>query len=189
MKKNVKTLIVVGVAAVLLVGIMLLLIFLPNGDSDSTATYDEGIDMSASVDKDGVHQVKINTNEKGEIKNNSYGTLIEYVPAEISKIQVENKSGSFEIESETPTDENGNTEATVYTIKGFEDFDLQTGAPDSIANAAAQLDFSKVVSMDKSRAADFGFDDPRATITVTYTDKTKAVFIMATTPRKTAAPI
>ena len=59
MKKNVKTLIVVGVAAVLLVGIMLLLIFLPNGDSDSTATYDEGIDMSASVDKDGVHQVKM----------------------------------------------------------------------------------------------------------------------------------
>lgn len=178
MKKNVKTLIVVGVAAVLLVGIMLLLIFLPNGDSDSTATYDEGIDMSASVDEDGVHQIKINTNEKGEIENNSYGTLIEYVPAEISTIQVENKSGSFEIESETPTDEDGNTEATVYTIKGFEDFDLQTGTPDAIANAAAQLDFSKVVSMDKSRAADFGFDDPRATITVTYTDKTKAVFIM-----------
>ena len=61
MKKNKKVLIIVSVAAVLLVGLMLLLIFMPKGDSQDTATYDEGISMSTSVDKNGVHQAVINT--------------------------------------------------------------------------------------------------------------------------------
>ena len=50
MKKNVKTLIIVAVAAVLLIGLMLLLIFLPKGSGDSdAATYDEGVAMSVST--------------------------------------------------------------------------------------------------------------------------------------------
>ncbi len=176
-KINKKILIIVAVAAILLVGVMLLLIFLPSGSS-GTATYDEGVDMTTSVDENGVHQAKIITNSKGEIDNNSFGTLLEYYPADISSIHIENRSGSFDVDSYTPVDEDGNSEATEYTLVGFEEFDLKTGAPDDIANDAAQLEFSTVVSLDGSDSSDFGFDDPVATVTVKYTDDTSAVIIV-----------
>ena len=178
MKKNKKVLIIVSVAAVLLVGLMLLLIFMPKGDSQDTATYDEGISMSTSVDKNGVHQAVINTDDNGNIENNSYGNLLEYVPADISEIKVENDAGTIEVISHTPTNEKGETEATQYKIKGFEDFELQSGAPDDIATDAAKLEFSQVVTLEKDKASDYGFDKPQATVNVTYTDKTKAVIIV-----------
>lgn len=176
MKKNVKTLIIVAVAAVLLIGLMLLLIFLPKGSGDSdAATYDEGVAMSVSTDKNGVHQAEIKTNDKGEIDNNSYGTLIDYVPAEISKIHLENSKGTLDITSYTPKNSKGETDTTQYTVVGYEDFDLQTGIADEIANDAASLEFSKVMTLDKNKAGDYGVDKPRAVATVTYTDKTKSV--------------
>ena len=112
MKKNVKLLIIIAAAAVVLVGVMLLLIFLPkSGDNaDPMDSIDPGIDMSTSVDGNGMHQATIKTNDKGEIENNSYGTLIDYVPAKISTINVENTSGTLDIKSETPVDDNGNTQ-------------------------------------------------------------------------------
>lgn len=93
MKKNTKILIIVCAAALILAGLMCLLIFLPKGDGSSSgaATYDEGVKMSVTTDKDGVHQAQIQTNDKGEIDNNSYGTLMDYIPAKISKIHLENK--------------------------------------------------------------------------------------------------
>ena len=152
MKKNTKILIIVCAAALILAGLMCLLIFLPKGDGSSSgaATYDEGVKMSVTTDKDGVHQAQIQTNDKGEIDNNSYGTLMDYIPAKISKIHLENKKGTLDIKSYTPTDKNGKTSATQYTIVGYEDFD-------------------------GSKLADYGLDKPRDTVTVTYTDKTKAI--------------
>lgn len=176
MKKKTKILIIVAAAAVVLAAVMLLLIFLPKGDTEYEI--DEGVDMTATVDEAGIHQVKINTNENGEIENNSYGTLIEYVPADIEKIHLENTSGTVDITSYTPVNEDGTTEATVYTVVGFEDFDLQTGAADLIASAVTSLDFSTVISLDGAKSSECGFDSPAATATVTYSDGTKAVFIM-----------
>ncbi len=180
MKKKVKLLIAIAIAAVVLVGVMLLLIFLPkSGDSaDPMDSIDQGIDMSTSVDSDGMHQATINTNSKGEIENNSYGTLLEYVPSNVSTINVENSSGTLEIKSETPVDEDGNSESTVYTIVGFEDFDLQAGNADAIANDAASLDFTKVISLDGAKASECGFDNPTATVVVNFTDNTKAKIIV-----------
>ena len=117
-KKNKIVLLIAAGAAVVLVGVLLLLIFLPKG-STGTATYDEGIKLSTNVDENGVHQAQVITNEKGEIENNSFGTLLEYYPANIKTIHVENALGSFDVLSETPVNEDGETEATVYTIKGF----------------------------------------------------------------------
>lgn len=180
MKNKKKLIIISSVVALLLVGVMLLLIFLPKGNEneDLTDTIDHGTDMSLSTDESGVHQAQVKTNEKGEIENNSYGTLIEYVPAQIKTIHVENKSGTMDIKSETPVNDNGETEATVYTLVGYEDFELQTGVPDSIANDAAKLEFLSVVSVDGKKASECGLDDPRATVTVEYTDDTKSVIIV-----------
>ncbi len=167
-----KRLIIAAVAAAVLAGVILLLIFLPKGGSGSDdATYDEGIDMVPHIDENGVHQVEIVTDENGNIKNNSFGTLIDYVPAQIKEIHVENAGGTFDVDSNTPEGE-----ATVYTIRGFEGLELQAGEPDVIANAAASLEFSKVATLDKAKGGEFGFDSPRSVVTVTYTDGTKAVY-------------
>ena len=55
---------------------------------------------------------------------------------------------------------------------------MQTGFPDAIANDAAALDFSKVISLDGAKASECGFDSPKATVLVTYTDNTKAKIIV-----------
>ncbi len=175
MKKNTKIFIVVAVAAVLLIGLMLLLIFLPKGDSEGSATYDEGVKMSVSTDSNGVHQASIITDENGKIENNSYGTLVEYDTNKIATIHIENSKGTLDITSYTPTNDKGETDTTVYTIKGYEDFDLQQGVADTIATSASHLDFSKVITLEKDKAKEYGFDKPRSTVTITYEDKTKAV--------------
>ncbi len=182
MKKNKKLLIIVIACAVVLVGVLLALLFWPKGTGNLSDSLDDGTPISTSVDDKGVHQAQLKLNEKGELDNNSYGTLIDYVPAQISTIKVENTSGSYEIKSTTPTttDEKGNTisDTTVYTLVGFEDFDLQSGQADSIANNVAALDFTSVASIDGANEKDFGFENPRATATVTYTDDTSAVIIV-----------
>lgn len=90
----------------------------------------------------------------------------------------------MDIKSYTPTDKNGKTSATQYTIVGYEDFDLQGGIADNIANNAASIDFTKVMTLDGSKLADYGLDKPRDTVTVTYTDKTKAIIYVGDDVRR-----
>ena len=168
-----KGLIIAIAAAAVLTAAVLVLIFVPKGDSEKSHELDMGVDMERSVDGNGLHQVEIKTDKNGNIENNSYGTLMEYYPANIREIHVENTKGTFDVESSTK-----GTEATVYAIKGLEDFDLQSGNPDAIANAAAKLTFTKVATLDKNKGAEFGFDKPRSTVTVSYEDDTRAVIIV-----------
>ena len=178
MNKKTGVIIAAGIAAAL-TAVVLILIFAPKGGSDKSdattksAAIDDGVEMTVSTDSKGVHQAEVATDSEGKIDNNSYGTLINYVPADITNIHIENKKGTLDVVSKTPEGE-----ATIYTIKGYEDFDLQAGNPDLIASAASKLDFSEVASLDKAKSGDFGFDDPRSTVTVTYTDGTKSVIIV-----------
>lgn len=183
MKKNAKYLIIAAVCVAVLVAGLLLLIFLPK-ESDPSAEIDNGTDISVSTDSDGVYQASLNLNDKGELDDNSYGTLLSKKPADIEKINVENGGGTYEIDSYTPTttatdattgSETTSTDTTVYTLVGFDDVDLLAGKPDSVANDVAALDFTSVASVDGANASDFGFDSPRATATVTYNDGTKAI--------------
>lgn len=170
-----KTLIIIIVAAVVLVAALLLLIFIPKGggeSGDGAATLDEGTNLSLSVDANGMHQATVVTKD-GKIENNSYGTLLDYVPADLKQIHVENTKGTLDILAETPENE-----TTQYTIQGFEDFDLQTGVPAEIGSAAAALDFSRVISLDGGHSAEFGLDKPRASVTVTYNDGTTALIVV-----------
>lgn len=177
-----KGLIIGGIAAAVLVAVILLLVFLPKGNGDqNSATIDEGIALSRSVDSNGLHQAQVQTDKDGNIANNSYGTLMEYYPADIQTIHIENNKGTLDVVSETPAGQ-----ATVYTVKGYEDAALQAGVPDQIASAAASLSFTKVATLDKSKAAEFGFDKPRSTVTVTYSDKTKAVITVGSDAPKQA---
>lgn len=182
MKKNTKYLIIAGACALVLVGALLALLFWPKAETDPNDLIDNGTELTSTVDEAGVHQVSLVLNDKGELENNSYGTLIAYEPADISTIDVENTSGSYRIKSYTPTttDDNENeiSDATEYTLEGFEDFELQAGQPDLLAGNVAALDFTSVASVDGANSDDFGFGSPRATATVTYNDGTKAIIIV-----------
>ena len=168
-----KTLLIVVIAAIVAIIVMLVLLFLPKGGTDSdSATVDEGVKIELSTDEKGMHQAVIGRDAFGNVENNSGGTLMEYVPADIKSMHVENNSGSFDITAHTPEGE-----ATEYTLVGYEDFDIQSGVPDRMASAASSITFSMVAGEDKG-GSEFGFDKPRATVNVEYTDGTSAVIII-----------
>lgn len=165
-----KGIIIAAAAAVVLTALLLVLIFVPKGENKAEEdVMSEPASISSTTDKDGVHQAQVMTDKDGNFTN-GYGNLMEYEPAAIKTIHIENEKGSLDIVSETPKGE-----ATVYTIKGYEGFDLQGGNPNLIANAAAQLSFSKIATIDKSKGADFGFDKPRSVVTIDYNDNTKEI--------------
>ncbi|MCH5303528.1 MAG: DUF4340 domain-containing protein [Ruminococcus sp.] len=187
-KKNshIKALIFSLIGAVVLVGVVLLLIFLPKGDdTPSEVTGVAAVENAVGSDK--VHEVNLETDNNGKLKENGSGQLLNLVPADISKIKIKNSKGSYTITSYTPTTkteetdpETGEqvegTDTTIYTIVGYEDFDLQAGVADEIASACSTLSFNAVSCEDVSgKLADYGFDKPRAVANITYDDKTTAV--------------
>ena len=164
------TLIVIIAAAVILSGVMVLLLLLPKGETTDpdAATPDEPANISYSTDENGVHQAVIGRTTDGK-SGNGYGALLEYVPSDIKSMHIENEYGTLDITATTPEGE-----ATEYTLVGFEDFEMKSGTADTIANAASTLSFTRVAGKDKG-GSEFGFDDPRSVVTVTYTDDTKAI--------------
>lgn len=164
--RNMIFLLTAVIIVAVLVGVVIYLSSLPYPQGD-----DEDIPVEAQiateVDKEGVHQVEVPVDEKGEVEQNGYGTLMEYVPADITRIDVENTSGSFSVTAQL--DENG---ASVYTLIGYEEFPQQTGIADNVANDASSLSFISVASTD-GNLSDFGLSKPRATVNVTYTDETR----------------
>lgn len=181
LSKNAMWFIIAAVAVVLITAIIVILVTLPT--EEATADLDPGTPLSLSVDENGEHQAKVLLNDKGELENNSYGTLIEYTPSDITKIEVENSSGTFTVLAETPVTVNEETgeeesEATIYTLVGFENTELKSGGPDTIANDVASITFNSVADPIGDKASDYGFDSPRATVKTTYTDDTTATIIV-----------
>lgn len=184
MKKNLKLLIIIGSALIIVVAALLLLLFWPSDNTTNLSDdIDEGTDISVASNDEGVLEAVVVTTPEGEIDNNSYGTLIDYIPAKIKQIDVENESGTYTVTSYTPTttkvnddgEEETVTDSTVYTLVGYEKFDLATGIPESIANDAASLEFTKVAKLDCQNLSEFGLDAPRSTVHIKYTDGSKAV--------------
>lgn len=167
--------IIIGTAVVLvIVGIILLLNLLP-GD-DAQADLDPGTKMTLTVDESGEHQAAPLLNKDGELDNNSYGNLLNYVPADITQIDLENESGKLSIKCKTATNGEGSesTDSTTYTLVGFEDITLLSGGPDAIASDVSALDFSSIIDIDGKNASDYGFDNPRAIAKITFSDDTTA---------------
>ena len=181
LSKTAKWFIIAAVAIVLITAIIVALVTIPATKTDKE--FDPGTPVTLTVDENGEHQANVQLNSKGKLDNNSYGTLIEYTPSDIAKIEVENSSGTFTILAETPrtiNEETGEeeTDATIYTLVGFDDTALKTGGPDTIANDVASLTFDSVADPVGDKASDFGFDNPRAKVKTTYNDDTTATIIV-----------
>ncbi|MBQ4569743.1 MAG: DUF4340 domain-containing protein [Ruminococcus sp.] len=175
-KKLKRNIIIAAVALVLALALILLIFLLPSGKGKNTpADLDPGIDMTASVNEDGLHTVKINTNSKGEIENNSYGTLVDRLPAEVEKIVMKTQEGNYTFLVENPVNEDGSTEASVYTLEGFEEYDLADTNPALLAGDVCNVEFTKVADLSGEGAAEYGFENPRSEATVYYSDGTYSV--------------
>lgn len=170
-KKLNKRVLIIAIAAVAVAALVALLIFTraksqPKYNEDEAAVHPAEITLG--VNPDGEHTANVALDEDGNIKDNGSGNLLDYVPADISRIDVENTDGSFSVTSHTPKGE-----ATVYTLVGFEDYPMQDGIADSIATDASAMAFTKIISPD-GNLADYGLDKPRAKVKVTFQDKTTA---------------
>ena len=180
-----KTLIVAICVLVILAGVLLALLFAPKGGEDNKVT-DGVATVTAKLDKNKVWQAEVKT-KNGQVEKNGSGELLSFVPADIKTIKLENKKGTTVIDSVTPTKKTKETDPktgkavektqqTKYTIKGFEDYDLQAGKPDEIASACSKLSFKSVSCAEAAdKLADFGFDKPRGVANVTYDDGTKSI--------------
>lgn len=175
--------IIIGVVAVLIIVAAVILLNTFGNNNNKPLEVDDGTNITLTIDENGEHQATLVFNEKGKLENNSYGTLLNYTPSDITKIEVENKSGSFSILADTKItvdEETGeeSREATVYTLVGFEDSDIQSGSPDTIANDVCAIDFISVADPKGEKPADFGFDKPRATVKTSFKDDTTATVIV-----------
>lgn len=168
---------------VALAGAFATMLLIPSANDETEAN---GVaSVTAETDAEKTWQATVEADESGNIKENGTGTLVEYLPAEISTMQVENSFGIYTVKSKTPTstttdaetgEETTSTETTEYTLVGFEDFALQSGNPDALASDCSAVNFNKIISADASKnLADYGLDKPQSVVTVTYTDGSKAV--------------
>ena len=157
---------IIAVAAVAILAVLLIVL---RTNSKKTVTEETPVaELSLSV-KDGVHEANIALDDKDNILKNGSGSLLEYVPAQIKQIDVENQDGSFSVTAETPSGE-----ATVYKIVGFEKYPMQDGIADEIAKHSSEITFSRIIETN-ANLADFGLEEPRATAKVTYTDDTSSI--------------
>ncbi len=184
-KKNshIKALIAAIAGAAALVGVICLIVFVPKGGDTPETNFEEA--AKPSLDENKMWQVT--PKETSKDNEEAGGSLLDLVPADISKIKVENGGGTYEITSYTPTEKSDETDpetgkkvdktlATVYTLVGYDDFEMQSGVPDEIANVCSTLSYNSVATADGSSSlSDWGMDEPRSTATVTYDDGTKSV--------------
>lgn len=179
MKRNL--IIISAVVLAIVIAIVLILVIPKSGsgsadENSSKSSFDGGLDMRPQILENGLHDVVINTNDKGEIENNSYGTLLpDYVPSGIEKLSIKSSEGNYTFLVNTPVNEDGTTEATVYTLEGFEDYDIATTPPSLIASAICELNFTQVADLGGKNEADYGFDNPRVEATVYFNDGTHAI--------------
>lgn len=174
-KKMKRNLIIAAAALVVVVALILVIIFVPFGGGNKPADIDRGTEMILSVNDDGLHTATVKTNAKGEIENNSYGNLINYAPAQIEKIEMSTGEGNYTFLLTTPVNADGTTEATIYTLEGFEDYDLATTNPSLLAGVVCNVDFTMVADLTGENAAEYGFDKVRAEAKVHYNDGTYSV--------------
>ena len=168
MKKSRKTLLII-IGAVVLIAILVVVLILVIKAPGSSTEESTPAELTLDVNSDGVHEASVGLDENGVLSKDGAGTLLEYATADIKKINIENENGSFTVISNTPEGE-----ATVYTIEGFEDYDLESGVADEIATHSATIEFLRVIKTDAD-PADYGLDKPRATVKVWYNDDTSAI--------------
>lgn len=149
MKKTTKSLIIAVASVVVLVGAFLAVYYLvPETEEESETSSD-----STQTEEDHYHLISLSTSD-------------------VKQIDVENEDGKYTLLSEVSTVESGSedsldsTDDIVYTLVGYENLNLLDEQAQTLAEDATGVTATKIVN-DGSKKSDFGFDKPRAVVTVT----------------------
>lgn len=167
MNKKTKIGFIVGlVALVLIVGVVLLVMFLPSGSgNDGEYVAKDFNSLEATVDESGLRTVSVPVNDKGEVKENIIGNLVDMLPKDLEKVTIENSAGNYVFKCSTNSDG-----ATSYTLVGFEDYDLNETNVAMMGSAISSLNMASVADATGENKADFGFDNPRVTASAKFND-------------------
>lgn len=170
-KKTTRSLIILIAAVIVVAGLITAVVLINNAPyPESTEDDYTPARIVATVDEAGVHTVQVPTEADGKPVQNGEGSLLAYTPADLQEVRVTHADGQkFTLEIGEKSDG-----TTVYNLIGYDSYPLQTGAPDAVANDAANLSFSTIASVGGD-PADFGLDAPRATVRVKYTDSSMSV--------------
>ena len=150
MKKTTKSLIIAIASVVVLVGAFLAVYYLvPDAEEDSETSSDS----VSSEEADHYHLISLSTSD-------------------IKQIDVENEDGKYTLLAKAGDVESGSevsldsTDSNVYTLVGYEKLALIEDKPQMLAEDTTSVTATKIVN-DGSNKSDFGFDNPRAVVTVT----------------------
>lgn len=150
MSKRIRTLVITGVVVVLLVGALLVLLD-PFGWF-GTADSGEGDTSTTTTTTTTIPLI-----EKTE----------EDATVPVSSVEITTPEEQFVIQP----DADG-----VFAVEGYADLPVYTTRIDSLLSAVADIYATRKITDTPANAADFGFDEPLATATVTYTDGTTYAF-------------
>jgi hypothetical protein len=150
--KRIRNLIIGGIVLILLVGVLLVLKFMPQASTEteesSTVSY-----TSTSVE------------------------LFTREESELTDIQLENEAGTLNLHCEQPATEE---EDPVYTVEGLDGIDMNTKASTAFGDFDSVY-ANQLVEESPADLAKYGLDQPRSTITVTYTDGTSNILYLGDT--------
>lgn len=171
MNKRTKTGLIIGIAAlVLIVGLVLLIIFLPDATDDSEFVATEYHSLESTVDESGLRTVSVPVNENGEAEDNIIGSLVDLLPADLKEVKIENSAGNYVFDVSTDSDG-----ATSYVLRGFEDYDLNGTNTAMIGSAISCLDMAALIDVTGETKSDYGLDSPAVTASATFNDGSNVI--------------
>ncbi len=167
MNKKTKIGFIVGLAAlVLIVGVVLLLVFLPSDSGDNNEYVPKEFhSLESTVDQAGLRTVSVPLDENGQAEENITGDLVDMLPKDLKEIRIENSAGNYVFKCSTDADG-----ATTYTLVGFEGYDLNTTNASMMGTAISCLNMANVADATGENKSDFGFDNPQVTASAKFTD-------------------
>lgn len=149
MKKQIGLVIVAGVVLTVLISALIFLLALPDNEDESETS-------------------------------STAATLIDYASTDIEKIEVENSGGTYtlmtySVTTESTVESSGETSTVTttdvfYTMQEHSSYTVDSDKADSLAYDCANLTASKTVNTGNNPDSDYGLDEPRATVTVGFSD-------------------
>lgn len=142
MKKNIKYIIIFCVIAVILAGLLIILMLTAPAEEEDKSDTDNTVKSSLLYDKN---------------------------PRDISKLEISNEHGTYEVVR------TGEGDSAVWTIAELENLPMSSTSMDTLLENAASVTAQKTVVESAEDLSIYGLDKPLATVTTTFSDSAGTV--------------
>ena len=171
MKKNIRLIIVISITVLILGISAAILLSLPESNDSGVKTTTSDILLYDKTSLD-AEEITI-TNSSGEFTlwGFSYAEQASLAAAAASSGEEEDSQNSRNlrtVDGITPSDMKMH-----YTMQGYEDDDLSSSMTDVMAYQCSYVTAYKIVDKSGSKYADYGLEEPAATVSVTFSDNSQ----------------